>query len=73
MNIYEIKQRTQATAPKYFSRETLKFFGQTMRMFSVKKQKDGRYLVSAPSYWDGKLMGYSKRFFNPSNNELERE
>lgn len=71
MTIYEIKQRTQETSPYYFSRDTLKFFGQTMRSFSVKKQKDGKYKISAPSYWNGKLMGYSERMFNPETNKLE--
>lgn len=70
MTIYEIKQRTQETSPYYFSRDTLKFFGQTMRMFSVKKVGN-KYKISAPSYWNGKLMGYSERMFNPETNELE--
>lgn len=70
MTIYEIKQRTQETSPYYFRRDTLKFFGQTMRMFSVKKVGN-KYKISAPSYWNGKLMGYSERMFNPETNELE--
>ena len=71
MNISEIKARTQETSPYFFSRQTMKFFGQTMRSFSVKKQSDGKYLITAPSYWDGKLMGITKRLFNPETNELE--
>lgn len=77
MTIYEIKRRTAETNPHYFDRGTLRFFGQTMRMFSVRKMSDGRYRISAPSYWDDphthlpRLMGYSVRAFNPANNELE--
>lgn len=72
MTIYEIKNRTQETSPYFFDRKTLKFFGQTMRSFSVKKQADGRFRVSAP-LMDGKIKrGESVRFFNPNTNELER-
>lgn len=74
MTIYEIKNKTAETSPYYFTRNTLKFFGQTMRMFSVKKQSDGRYKISAPMYdrYTGKQVGTSERFYNPANNELER-
>ena len=72
MTIAEIKQRTQETSPHYFTRSTMKFFHQTMKDFKVKKQADGRFLITAPmrdhSY---KVIGESKRFFNPVNNELE--
>lgn len=74
MTIGEIKERTKETNPYYFSRETLKFFNQKMSSFSVTKRRqkgiDG-YLISAPSRWDGRLMGYSRRFFNPITNDLE--
>ena len=36
MTIYEIKKQTKKTAPYFFNRETLKFFGQT-------KIKTGEY------------------------------
>ena len=71
MTISEIKNRTQETSPYFFSRESMKFFGQTMRDFKVKKQSDGKYLITAPSYWNGKLMGITKRLFDPITNELE--
>jgi hypothetical protein len=71
MTIYDIKKRTQETAPYFFSKDTMKFFGQTLRSFSVAKQSDGRYKVSAPSgdNWDGDHE--TVRYFNPDNNELE--
>ena len=31
MTIYDIKRLVSETSPKYFSRNTLKFFGQTMK------------------------------------------
>lgn len=73
MTIYDIKNLTRDTAPYFFSRKTLKFFGQTLRSFSVHKQKDGRYRINAPMMADGKYMGETVRYFNPVNNELERE
>lgn len=73
MTIYEIKQLTQETSPYFFSRNTLKFFNQTMRGFSVIKQQDGRYKISqSMKDSQGKIIGQTIRFFNPSNNELER-
>lgn len=74
MTIYEIKQLTKETSPYFFSHDTLKFFHQTMRNFSVKKQADGRYKISAPMKdYNGKNVGTTVRYFNPVNNELERE
>lgn len=75
MTIYEIKRRTQETAPYFFTTKTLKFFGQTMRSFSVRKQSDGRFKISAPMLdrFTGKTMGETVRFFNPETNNLDRE
>lgn len=72
MSIYEIKNRTLETSPFYFTRKTLKFFGQKMKDFSVRKDGE-RYKVSAPmrDRNTGKVMGTSVRFFNPVNNKLE--
>ena len=73
MTISEIKQRTQETAPYYFTRKTMQFFGQTMRDFRVSKQADGRYKITAPmkDRFTGRIMGESIRYFNPENNQLE--
>ena len=77
MTIYEIKRLTATTSPHFFTRSTLKFFGQTMKSFSVRKCADGRYKMSAPMRrWDnGRWIdtGNTMRYFNPANNELERE
>jgi len=73
MTIYEIKRRTAETSPYFFTPKTMKFFGQTMRSFSIRKQEDGRYLISAPMIdsTTGRKMGETKRFFNPETNELQ--
>ena len=44
-----------------------------MRSFSVKKQSDGRYLITAPMIdrFTGRNMGQTKRYFNPETNELQ--
>ena len=75
MTIYEIKRLTSKTEPYFFSHKTMKFFGQTLKDFKVKKQSDGRYLILAPCYniKTYYLPGYhiTKRYFNPINNKLE--
>jgi len=81
MTIYEIKTRLEETAPKYFSRETMKFFGQTMKDFRVYKQKDGKFLLTAPirqrTRFSGSeiwaTIGQTRKIFNPETNRLERE
>ena len=74
LTIYDIKRLTSETSPYFFTSKTLKFFGQTMRSFSVKKQEDGRYLITAPVVDRlGRVVGQTKRYFNPINNELERQ
>tara|TARA_R100000426_G_C4737918_1_gene78413 strand:- start:39 stop:260 length:222 start_codon:yes stop_codon:yes gene_type:complete len=73
MTIYEIKERTKETSPYFFSRNTMKFFGQRMKDFKVYKQKDGRFKIIAPSgpNWSDNLK--TIRYFNPTNNKLERQ
>ena len=71
ITIYDIKRLTAQTAPYYFDYRTMKAFGQTLKDFKVYKQPDGRYLITAPSRINGKIIGYSERYFNPETNELE--
>ena len=81
MTIYEIKRRLEDTAPQYFSRDTMKFFGQTMKDFRVYKQEDGKFLLTAPirqrTRFSGSEIwattGHTRRIFNPETNRLERE
>ena len=72
MTIQEMKRKSlRSNVPYYFSPSTLKFFGQELYDFNVEKCKDGRYKASAPSYWNGELMGTSVIFFNPRTNKFE--
>lgn len=75
MTIHEIKRRVKsgdANNPFFFSRDTLRFFGQTLRSFKVRKQPDGRYKISAPMYYgrSGEKAGDTVRFFDPTSNTL---
>ncbi len=70
--IYEIAELTSKTSPYFFSKKTLKFFGQRMSSFKVYKQDDGRYLITAPMIKGGKRVGATEKYFNPNTNELER-
>ena len=70
--IYEIAELTSKTSPYFFSKKSMKFFGQRMSSFKVYKQDDGRYLITAPMINGGKQVGTTERCFNPKTNELER-
>jgi hypothetical protein len=69
MTISQIKQATSETAPYFFAKSSMRFFGQRMSDFRVYKQTDGRYLISAN--WGGSVKGKTERYFNPINNQLE--
>ena len=68
LTIYDIKRLTMETSPYFFSKDTMKFFGQTIIDFKVSLLNDGRYKISAPSQ-DFETV----RYFNPENNQLESE
>jgi len=71
MRIQEIKRLTAKTNPYYFTRETLKYFRQTLKSFSVRKQYDGRFKIQAPAYdHKGVRQEDTIMFFNPTTNEL---
>jgi len=67
MTIYEIKELSKITSPYFFSKDTLRFFGKTLRSFKVYKQKDGMFLVIAKNKY-----GVTKRIFHPLTNKLEQ-
>jgi hypothetical protein len=48
ITISEIKSRTINKAPYFFDSKTLKFFGQRMGSFKVKKSPAGRVFIYAP-------------------------
>lgn len=52
----------------FFSRKTLKFFGQTMRDFHVKKSPTGRIFILATMYYDTNYSaGYTFREYIDHN------
>jgi hypothetical protein len=69
--IADIVAANEAAGRFYFSKDTLRFFGQTRGMFKV-RHVAGRVFVIAPSRWDGRLMGYSLAEFDPATGELNK-
>ena len=67
LTIHDIKSRVEETGSCFFSRETLKFFGQRVKDFKVHKCTDGRYFIYAPR----KHGGDTCRYYNPATNKLE--
>lgn len=59
--IVEIKKATEQELPYFFDRETLRFFGQRMSSFKVRKSPGGRVFIFAPIYYNDHLAGYSFR------------
>lgn len=71
MDIYQI-ERNCLGSPFFFSKDTLRFFGQTMEGFNVEFQGDGRYMISQKmTDSDGTDRGMTRRFYNPKNKKLE--
>ncbi|MFA5307411.1 MAG: hypothetical protein WC365_08240 [Candidatus Babeliales bacterium] len=70
MTIYEIKDRTK-NAPYFFERKSMSFFGQTLKDYHVHKMEDGRFLIFAPMKHEGRIVGTTKRIFDPATNRLE--
>lgn len=71
--IYDIKYIHLEKFPhsRFFDRKSMKFFGQTLKMFSVVRENN-RVFVSAPIYIDGKFAKvYTKREFIPETGELK--
>jgi hypothetical protein len=63
--IADIRVATSETEPHYFTRSALKFFGQHMSDFKVRKSPTGRIYIYAPMRVDNKIVGYSFREFVP--------
>lgn len=60
--IYDIKYdvtNTDCNNHYFFSRKSMRFFGQTLKDFSVRKSPMGRIFILAPSYFDGRIAGYT--------------
>ena len=75
--IGEIVEATREKYPFYFTKDTLRFFGLEIGHFKISDNGDGRFKISAPSFWwkNGKIActGVSVRYFNPATNDLEDE
>lgn len=68
-NIYEVKRRTIDTAPYFFTRQTLKFWGQTLKDFKVYKTNVPHlFLIEGAK---GRAPFKTRRIFNALNNTLE--
>jgi hypothetical protein len=70
LTIYDIKYATEGKSPYFFSRNTMKAFGQTMKSFKVAVSPAGRIFIYAPmrdnyrsSCLYNRLMGYTFREF----------
>ena len=70
LTISDIKAKTEQTAPYFFSRQSMRFFGQRMADFSVTRYGNDKFLISAK--YGGEIAGKTERVFNPFTNELER-
>jgi hypothetical protein len=73
MTIYEIKRGTEETSPEFFTRGTMKFFGQTLKDYKVYKVDNENYLITAPMRMRGKVIGHTRRLFNTETNKLRLE
>ncbi len=74
--IYDIKENTFRNSPYFFSPKTLKFFGQTLKSFKVRKSPSGRIFIYAPMRdRDNRFMGFTFReyidcnLFTPRNDD----
>jgi len=73
--IYEIKRLTAETQPYFFSRNTLKFFGQTMKDFKVMHHTQNNvkgFLIEARCKdFNGNYTHLTQRFYNPNTCNLD--
>lgn len=73
MTIHEVKQIHESKEPGscFFSRNSMKFFHQTLKSFSVKKLNENLYFISAPRKdRSGRRMGTTEKYFYPETGEL---
>lgn len=75
MTIYEIKRRAVSTG-NFFDRDTMKFFHQTLKDFRVEKscKYPGTYYFHAHMRdMEGRIVGETERWFDPTTNKILRE
>lgn len=74
MTIYDVKRIHEQKDPDYFfTRDTMKFFHQTLKDFSVHKINENKYRISAPMKYNGKVVGFTVRIFDAETGTLELE
>jgi hypothetical protein len=65
--IYDIKYDTQGKSPYFFSRKSMRFFGQTLKDFRVIKSPSGRIFILANSYFNNHVVGFTFREYIDHN------
>jgi hypothetical protein len=70
LTIYDIKRAVEEKSSFFFSRQSMKFFGQKMADFSVRRHGVDKFYISAK--WGKGIAGKTERIFNPFTGELER-
>ena len=70
LTIYDIKRMTSETESFFFTRKTLKWFGQTMKSFKVYKVDEENYFVVAPHYHRDMVVGRTEWNFNTATKKL---
>jgi hypothetical protein len=73
MTIHDIKARVEAKESRFFDSPTMRYFGQRMSDFTVRKLEDGKYRISAPiNDQDGAIGVTTERIFDPETDELSQ-
>jgi|688.fasta_scaffold129893_2 hypothetical protein len=70
LTIYDIKRAVEEKSSFFFSRQSMKFFGQKMADFSVRRHGVDKFYICAK--WGKGIAGKTERIFNPFTGELER-
>lgn len=71
LTIYDIKRLSEAHSPYFFDRKSMRFFGQTLKSFSVRKIDEDTWYISAPMRdHSGRHMGTTERYFQLSTGKL---
>jgi|6_EtaG_2_1085325.scaffolds.fasta_scaffold35230_1 hypothetical protein len=72
MTIYDIKRLTAETDPYFFSRKAMRFAGQTLKSFKVRRYGK-KYIFRAPLYAPNcrRIIGETVKLFNPTTNKIE--
>jgi len=75
VTIYDIKRiHEEKDSDYFFSLDTMKFFHQTLKSFSVKYLGNDKYRISAPMRdFSKKIVGFTVRIFDYNTGKLEFE